>query len=187
MVPLQRKIFLLTLRMRPKVVHSLSNEREKNVLFLFYSSVLKAVVSVAYAFFPAEFLFNWISTKFLFNGMERRPRSWCLVLKEWFSCTRSHERFTNWVICVMTLLTSIHMSSNLPFLYAQMASCCKGCQFVLRLFLPMAVFSAHIRGQLETQERPRALTNENWGIDTPAFLALRWTNSENHLLASQQS
>lgn len=46
------------IRMRPKVVHSLSNEKEKNVLFLYYSSELKAVASVAYAFFPAEFLFN---------------------------------------------------------------------------------------------------------------------------------
>lgn len=135
--------------------------REKNVLFLYYSSVLKAVAIVAY-FFPAEFLFNW---------MEHRPRSWCLVFKEWFSCTCSHERFTNWVICVMTLLTSIHMSSNLLFLYAQMASCCRGCQFVLWVFLPIAVFSAYIRGQLEIQERPQALANGSWGINTPAFLA----------------
>lgn len=158
--------------------------REKNVLFLYYSSVLKAVASAAYAFFPAEFLFNWISTKFLFNWMERRPHSWCLVFKGWLPCIHSHERFTNWVICVMTLLTSIHMSSNLPFLYAQMASCCKGCQFVLRVFLPIAVFSAHIRGQLEIQKRSQALVNGSWGINTPAFLALRWTNSESHLLAS---
>lgn len=104
----------------------------------------------------------------------------------------SHEHFTNWVVCVVTQPPSLHMSSNLPFLYAQMASsCCKGCHFFLRDFSTYScVLSLHKgpagnTGELRPQERPQALMNGSWGINTPAFLPVRWTNSESHLPASQ--